>query len=76
MAYLTSICLYFVYLKMHNFLAIGILESVDPGPGLWTKKCWTLGGDFDPKKVGVKITLPYSNSSRSASFLNLGSALF
>ena len=24
---------------------IGILESLDPGPGLWTRECWTLDRD-------------------------------
>ncbi len=28
---------------------LGILESLDPGPGLWTQKCWTLDRDFGPK---------------------------
>ncbi len=27
----------------------GILESLDPGPGLWTQRCWTLDRDFGPK---------------------------
>ncbi len=25
---------------------LGILESLDPGPGLWTRKCWTLDRDL------------------------------
>ncbi len=25
---------------------MGILESLDPWPGLWTRKCWTLDRDF------------------------------
>ncbi len=29
-----------------SIMPLGILESLDPGPGLWTRKCWTMDRDL------------------------------
>ena len=35
----------------------GVLESLDPGPALWTRKCLTLDRDFGQKLSGATVSI-------------------
>ena len=57
--------------RAHTYSKIGIFESLDPGPGLWTRKCWTLAlTDFiyyllHRGRVSINPRISYKNKYKT-----------